>query len=90
VERKHLPLASLEALVLLDDERVPIPVGQNPAGVRKGFEDFVLVRILRDLMQGNIANRNAAENRVHLRHIQMVGDEIVSLWDPVLLVANGL
>ena len=55
MKRKHLALPSLEALVLFEvDERVPIPVGQNPAGVRKGFKDFVLVRIFRDFMQGNI------------------------------------
>jgi len=72
------------------DERIPIPVRQNPAGVRKGFKDFVLVGILRDFMQDNIANRNAAENRVHRHHVEMVGNEIVSLWNAVLLVAVGL
>ena len=45
------------------DERLPIPVRQNPAGFRQGFEDFVPVLILRDFMQDNIANRDAAENR---------------------------
>ena len=35
-------------------------------------------------------NRDAAVDRVDLNHIQMVGDEIMGLWNPVLLVANDL